>query len=52
MATLIFGVVLIAAILVAPNGIQGGAHRLWTRLAKPRTSERGAVWPVADSADN
>jgi branched-chain amino acid transport system permease protein len=52
MATLIFGVVLIAAILVAPNGIQGGAHRLWTRVAKPRTSERGAVWPVADSADN
>ncbi len=39
LATIIFGLVLIVAMLAAPNGIQGGLRWLWAR--RPQTG-RGA----------
>ena len=35
LATIIFGVVLIVAMLAAPNGIQGGLRWLWARRPRP-----------------
>ena len=43
MATIIFGVVLIVAMLAAPNGIQGGLRWLWGHRPRPG----GGRWRAA-----
>jgi branched-chain amino acid transport system permease protein len=50
LATIIFGMVLIVAMLVAPNGIQGGLRWAWGRLTRPRRGPSGAPTPVPVSA--
>jgi branched-chain amino acid transport system permease protein len=50
MATIIFGVVLILAMIVAPNGIQGGLRWLWAHRPHPgRSEEKAAPVPVSAS---
>jgi ABC-type branched-subunit amino acid transport system permease subunit len=46
LSTIIFGVVLIVAMMVAPNGIQGGFRLLW-RFVTKRRSGVGGKTPVA-----
>jgi hypothetical protein len=41
LATIIFGVVLIVAMLAAPNGIQGGLRWLWGHRPHPAGGPRG-----------
>jgi branched-chain amino acid transport system permease protein len=41
LATIIFGVVLIVAMLTAPNGIQGGLRWLWGHRPRPHGGPRG-----------
>ena len=50
MATIIFGAVLIVAMLAAPNGIQGGLRWLWAHRPHLGQGGRGAPAPVAVSA--
>jgi branched-chain amino acid transport system permease protein len=50
MATIIFGAVLIVAMLAAPTGIQGGLRWLWAHRPHPGQGGRGAPAPVAVSA--
>ncbi|HEX3332730.1 MAG TPA: branched-chain amino acid ABC transporter permease [Acidimicrobiales bacterium] len=50
LATIIFGVVLIVAMLAAPNGIQGGLRWLWNHRPHFGRGDRGAPAPVAMSA--
>jgi hypothetical protein len=47
LATIIFGVVLIAAMLAAPNGIQGGVRWLWGHRPRP-----GGSMPDVPSEDS
>ncbi len=41
MATIIFGAVLIVAMMAAPNGIQGGVRWVWQQVSKPRAGPGG-----------
>ena len=50
LATIIFGVVLIVAMLVAPNGIQGGLRWLWAHRPRPGRGDHQAPIPVPVSA--
>jgi branched-chain amino acid transport system permease protein len=50
LATIIFGLVLIVAMMVAPNGIQGGVRWAWGRLIRPRKGPSDAPTPVPISA--
>jgi branched-chain amino acid transport system permease protein len=50
LATIIFGLVLIVAMLAAPNGIQGGLRWLWAHRPHPGRGDRGAPAPVPVSA--
>jgi branched-chain amino acid transport system permease protein len=51
LATIIFGLVLIVAMMVAPNGIQGGVRWAWGRLTRPpRKGPSDAPTPVPISA--
>jgi branched-chain amino acid transport system permease protein len=50
LATIIFGLVLIAAMLAAPNGIQGGLRWLWAHRPHPGNGDRGAPAQVPVSA--
>lgn len=51
LATMIFGLVLIVVMMVAPNGIQGGLAALWRsaspRMARPRTGRPSCRLGVA-----
>ena len=47
LATIIFGVVLIVAMIAAPNGIQGGLRWLWAHRPHPGHGDHGA--PRTDS---
>jgi len=49
LATMIFGLILIVAMLVAPSGIQGGLRSLWNHLPRPGRGKHGAPKPVAVS---
>jgi branched-chain amino acid transport system permease protein len=49
LATIIFGLVLIVAMIAAPNGIQGGLRWLWGHRPRLGGSGRGAAAPVAAS---
>ena len=46
LATIIFGVVLIVAMIAAPNGIQGGLRWLWGHRPHPGGGRRTAPAPV------
>jgi branched-chain amino acid transport system permease protein len=46
LATIILGVVLIVAMIAAPNGIQGGLRWLWGHRPHPGTGGRSAPAPV------
>jgi branched-chain amino acid transport system permease protein len=46
LATIIFGMVLIVAMLAAPNGIQGGVRWVWGRITRPRKGRSDAPTPV------
>ncbi len=46
LATIIFGVVLIVAMIAAPNGIQGGLRWMWGHRPHPGTGGRSAPAPV------
>jgi branched-chain amino acid transport system permease protein len=50
LATIIFGVVLIVAMIAAPNGIQGGLRWLWAHRPHPGRGDHGASIPVPVSA--
>jgi branched-chain amino acid transport system permease protein len=50
LATIIFGVVLIVAMIAAPNGIQGGLRWLWAHRPHPGHGDHGAPAPVPVSA--
>jgi branched-chain amino acid transport system permease protein len=50
LATIIFGVVLIVAMIAAPNGIQGGLRWLWAHRPHPGHGDHGAPAPVPMSA--
>jgi branched-chain amino acid transport system permease protein len=50
LATIIFGLVLIVAMLAAPNGIQGGLRWLWAHRPRPGGSDHAAPAPVPVSA--
>jgi branched-chain amino acid transport system permease protein len=50
LATIIFGVVLIVAMLAAPNGIQGGLRWLWAHRPRRGGSDHAAPAPVPVSA--
>jgi branched-chain amino acid transport system permease protein len=50
LATIIFGLVLIVAMIAAPNGIQGGLRWAWVRITRPRSGPRGAPTPIPVSA--
>ncbi len=50
LATIIFGMVLIVAMIAAPNGIQGGLRWAWGRITRPRRGPRGAPTPIPVSA--
>jgi branched-chain amino acid transport system permease protein len=52
LATIIFGVVLIVAMLVAPNGIQGGLRWLWAHRPHPGRGDHEAPAPVPVSASD
>ncbi len=47
LATIIFGVVLIVAMIAAPNGIQGGLRWAWGHRPHPGPGGRGAPVPVS-----
>jgi branched-chain amino acid transport system permease protein len=49
LATIIFGVVLIVAMIAAPNGIQGGLRWLWGHRPHPGKGGHGAPAPVPAS---
>jgi branched-chain amino acid transport system permease protein len=46
LATIIFGLVLIVAMMAAPNGIQGGVRWAWGRLSRLRKGPSAAPTPV------
>jgi branched-chain amino acid transport system permease protein len=48
LATIIFGMVLIVAMIAAPNGIQGGVRWAWGRITRPWKGPTGA--PTAPAA--
>ena len=50
LATIIFGLVLIVAMMTAPNGIQGGIRWVWARVTRPRRGPGDAPSPVPISA--
>jgi branched-chain amino acid transport system permease protein len=50
LATIIFGMVLIVAMIAAPNGIQGGIRWAWGRLTRPGRGPGDAPTPVPVSA--
>jgi branched-chain amino acid transport system permease protein len=50
LATIIFGMVLIVAMLVAPNGIQGGVRWGWGRITRPRRGRTDVPTPIPVSA--
>jgi branched-chain amino acid transport system permease protein len=50
LATIIFGAVLIVAMLAAPNGIQGGLRWLWSHRPHPGRGGRSAPAPIPMSA--
>jgi branched-chain amino acid transport system permease protein len=50
MATIIFGVVLIVAMIAAPNGIQGGLRWVWSQVPRPGKGSQGAPAAVTVSA--
>ncbi len=50
LATIIFGVVLIVAMIAAPTGIQGGLRRVWAHRPHLPKGGRGATAPVPASA--
>ena len=50
LATIIFGLVLIVAMLAAPNGIQGGLRWLWAHRPRQGGSDHAAPTPVPVSA--
>jgi branched-chain amino acid transport system permease protein len=50
LATIIFGLVLIVAMMVAPNGIQGGVRWAWARITRPRKKPSDAPTPIPVSA--
>jgi branched-chain amino acid transport system permease protein len=50
LATIIFGLVLIVAMMAAPNGIQGGIRWAWARLTRPRRGPSDTPTPVPVSA--
>ena len=50
LATIIFGLVLIVAMLAAPNGIQGGLRWLWAHRPRPGSGGRAAPAPIPLSA--
>jgi branched-chain amino acid transport system permease protein len=50
LATIIFGVVLIVAMLAAPNGIQGGVRWLWAHRPHPGQGDHEAPAPLPVSA--
>jgi branched-chain amino acid transport system permease protein len=50
LATIIFGVVLIVAMIAAPNGIQGGLRWLWAHRPRPGSGDHEAPVPVPVSA--
>jgi branched-chain amino acid transport system permease protein len=52
LATIIFGVVLIVAMLAAPNGIQGGLRWLWAHRPRPGQGDHGVPAPVPVSASD
>jgi branched-chain amino acid transport system permease protein len=49
LATIIFGLVLIVAMLAAPRGIQGGLQWLWAR--RPHLGDRGRGGPAASEVE-
>ena len=51
LATIIFGLVLIVAMLAAPNGIQGGLRWLWGHRPRPGAAGRRAASPPDRSRD-
>ena len=52
LATIIFGLVLIVAMLVAPSGIQGGLRRLWGHRPRLGRGGRSAPAPIPVSASD
>jgi branched-chain amino acid transport system permease protein len=50
LATIIFGLVLIVAMMAAPNGIQGGVRWAWGRLSRLRKGPSATPTPVPISA--
>jgi branched-chain amino acid transport system permease protein len=50
LATIIFGVVLIVAMLAAPNGIQGGVRWLWAHRPRPGQGDHEVPAPLPVSA--
>jgi branched-chain amino acid transport system permease protein len=50
LATIIFGVVLIVAMLAAPNGIQGGLRWLWAHRPRPGQGDHEVPAPLQVSA--
>jgi branched-chain amino acid transport system permease protein len=50
LATIIFGLVLIVAMIAAPNGIQGGLRWLWAHRPHPGRGDDGASVPIPVSA--
>jgi branched-chain amino acid transport system permease protein len=52
LATIIFGVVLIVAMLAAPNGIQGGLRWLWGHRPRPPGRPRGGPDEVSTDDEN
>jgi branched-chain amino acid transport system permease protein len=52
LATIIFGVVLIVAMLAAPNGIQGGLRWLWAHRPRPGRGDHEVPAPVPVSVSD
>jgi branched-chain amino acid transport system permease protein len=52
LATIIFGLVLVVAMLAAPTGIQGGLRWLWERRPRPGPGDRGVPAPVPVSTSD
>jgi branched-chain amino acid transport system permease protein len=52
LATIIFGVVLIVAMLAAPNGIQGGLRWLWAHRPRPGRGDHEVPAPIPVSVSD
>jgi branched-chain amino acid transport system permease protein len=52
LATVIFGAVLIVAMMAAPNGIQGGLRWVWSQIRQRLGRHGGAARPLAASASD